>query len=209
MISDWRTGNQTVDGSLVSLKNQWTNYPSAHPLLMSGIMGVGEYVLGGHEVVGLSLWWAEWLGDYDLPAVPPSDIATLDHLDSHYITFSQDANVLRGNVPNQIQIVSGTTYTVNPQDLEVLIDVNNPFTVNLPNSQAWLAAQNPVEDAELVIQDISGSIDITSLITILPQSPETLNGLSSLTLSYGYAGMRLRPIQQPAGVITNQGWVVR
>lgn len=213
MISDWQTSSQAVDSTQVSLANQWQSVLSAHPLLMSGIMGCGEYVLGGFQTLQTVLWPNEQLDGTSLPVVPPDDIPGLVHQDGHYISPFSDAVVLRGNMPNQVILVGGTVYAVNPQDLEVYVNIDTHlvgFTVNLPSSQNWLAAQSSDDAPDLVIQDASGNQNGVN-ITINAVSPDTINGHASRTINVPYSGYRLRPLQNTAGTVTvtGPGWIIR
>jgi len=178
-------------------------------------MGVGEYVLGGIEIIPndgspSSLWLGEQFGVKDFISSDPTDVPSLMHRDPHWITLPYDASILRGNMPNQVQITSGTSYVVNPQDLEVLIDVTNAFTVTVCNSMAWLAAQDNNQAPNLMIRDISNNIGPSNQITINFTSPDVANGsLTQLVIKNGYGGFTLRPIQAPAGQVATQGWMIQ
>lgn len=78
--------------------------------------------------------------------------------------------------------VTGTTYTISPDDDIVAITQQQATTLTLPNPTT-----KNVGDIIYIVKEVSG----TDVITILPNSSELISGETSVTLSSSYGTLRL------------------
>lgn len=87
------------------------------------------------------------------------------------------------------QTITTATYVVLPADAIIYVNRAGTVTLTLPDAAAWLAAH---PTGQLIIQDISGAAS-TNNITINRAGSDTINGLTSVTITSDYGGYKLRP----------------
>ena len=87
--------------------------------------------------------------------------------------------------------VTTATYTILPTDGSVYVNRAGTATLTMPAAAAWLAAVGHVAPFQLLIQDVSGSASVNN-ITINRAGADTMNGLTSITITSDYGGYKLR-----------------
>jgi hypothetical protein len=93
---------------------------------------------------------------------------------------------------NDTIITSGTTYTVQPFDFQILVSVNADFTVTLPDVTTW--KRQPYGLFPLFVKDVGGFATVHN-ITVTPAGSDTIDGLSgtSVAIASAYGSLSVRP----------------
>lgn len=91
-------------------------------------------------------------------------------------------------------ITSGTSYTVQPFDFQLLIAVNADFSVNLPLVNTWM--KSPYGLFPIFVKDNGGFAD-THPITVVPAGSDLIDGLDPVAnptqIIAKYGSLSLRP----------------
>lgn len=87
-------------------------------------------------------------------------------------------------------VTTGTTYTVQPYDCQILIAVNAAFNVLLPDVTTWL--RQPYGLFPLFIKDY-GNFAGTNNITVTPAGSDTIDTLASVAIASNGGSLSVKP----------------
>ena len=104
------------------------------------------------------------------------------------------------NASYTTRTVTGTTDTLLATDTIVYVNRAGGVTLTLPDAALWLAAAGHGAEVQLILQDISGAAS-TNAITINRAGSDTVNGLTSVSITSDYGGYKLRPAASGLWVI--------
>ena len=96
--------------------------------------------------------------------------------------------------------ITAATYQILTTDSFVYVSRAGIVTLTLPDAAAWLAEDAHGAPFQLIIQDVSGAA-FTNNITINRAGSDTVNGLTSITITSDYGGYKLRPAASGLWVI--------
>jgi len=106
-------------------------------------------------------------------------------------------------VQPEVKITSGGTFTVQFGNYVILVDVNAPVTIQLPDVRVWVS-QNFYQPASgferaIWIKDLGGNASLQN-ITVTPFSTQTIDKLAqSFTILQSRQLLRLYPLNDMTG----------
>ena len=138
-----------------------------------------------------------------LPTLARSEKDLFIHADriAQIVEFLNTLVVPVVTVPSaSTRTVTAATDTIQATDTIVYVNRAGAVTITLSDAAAWLAAAGHTTEVQLIIQDVSGASS-TNTITINRAGSDTVNGLTSVTITTDYGGYKLRPAASGLWVI--------
>ena len=87
-------------------------------------------------------------------------------------------------------VTTGTTYTIQPYDFQILIAVAAPFTVFLPSVNTWM--KQPWGMFPIFVKD-NGLVAATHNITVDADGSDLIDGLPNVIIASNGGSLSLRP----------------